>query len=156
MSRRIECRAEYGSVEYVLFWGFVLDEEKKTLVVTRKDESKTIELSADHLAAFFRDLDKSNLLELPSTDYDVDQTDDLYHMGVSISVFHGNEQRFRHKVPTGQLVMVSTRRLTKKQYLSFALFVQSCAKRAAELSQLSVPDHLIAKWKSRSALDTLE
>jgi hypothetical protein len=49
-------------------------------------------------------------------------------MGVSVRVFNAGKLIFRHQVPTGQLVMVATRRITKKQYLSFSLFVQSFAK----------------------------
>jgi hypothetical protein len=164
MSRRIEFRAEYGSWEHILFWGFDVVEESKTLVVWRHEtaeetregkEACRMALSDEQLGQFFRDVEKFQVLQLPCTDYDVDLTEDLYHMGVSLAVDFG-ERRFRHKVPTGQLVMVPTRRLAKKQYVAFASFVLLCAKRAAEMSQVQVPEHVQAKWKSRSAMDGLE
>ncbi len=150
-------RAEYGSWEHVLFWGCCVDEASKTLVVRGRalGEPKTVQLTDEQVAAFFRDVEKFQLFSLPSTDYDVDLTDDLYHMGVSVEARWG-EQRFRHQVPTRQLVLVPTRRLTKKNYVAFSSLVQLCARRAAELAQAPIPDHIAAQWKSRSAMESLD
>ena len=99
----------------------------------------------------------SQIYELPSTNYDADHTDDLYHMGVSVhatSLETGN--CFVHQVPTGSIVMVPTRGISKAQYIAFSSFVQLCVRRATEISQIAPPDFILAKWKSRSHLDTLQ
>ncbi len=162
--RRLEFRAEYGSWEHIVFWGFDVIEESKTLVVWKHEtaeatregkEAKRMALSDEQLGQFFRDVEKFQVFQLPCTDYEVDLTEDLYHMGVSLTIDFG-ERRFRHKVPTGQLVMVPSRRLVKKQYVAFASFVLLCARRVADLSHVTIPDHIQAKWKSRSAMESLE
>ena len=48
------------------------------------------------------------IFDLPSTNYEIDLTDDFYHMGVSVDVTaltSGKQprRRFLHKVPTGQV-----------------------------------------------------
>ena len=146
-------RAEYGSWEYVLFWSMEVRDGK--LRVTCGEREFSGALDAEQSAAFFRDADRLGVWELPCTDYDVDLSDDLYHMGVSVEL-EAPGLSFRHQVPTRQVVMVPSRRLAKKNYVAFSSFVQLTARRAAEISQIALPDYLLAKWKSRATLDALE
>ena len=125
--RGIELRAEYGSVEQWVFWSCEVSEN--SLCVACGDRRRTVALTAEQCEGFFREAEKCRVAELPASDYEADLTDDLYHMGVSVTL-RDREGRtvFRHKVPTGQLVMVATRRVSKKQYLSFSLFVHAITK----------------------------
>ena len=47
--------------------------------------------------------DKQQVWELPSSIYDNDLSDDIYHFGVSVELRHGG-QLFNHRVPTGVVV----------------------------------------------------
>ena len=78
-------------------------------------------------------------------------------MGVSVRVASlESRKRFVHQVPTGSVVMVPTRGVTKAQYISFSSFVQLCVRRATNVSKIPPPDFILAKWKSRSHLDSLQ
>jgi hypothetical protein len=174
-THRFVLKAEYGSWEYVLYWGFEVDFEAKQLKIFGEEfEEVVCPLTPEQAATFFQDAEKFKVYELPSTNYDVDHTDDLYHMGVSIDIssLQGNK-RFLHKVPQGELgklegkellliiansffyvlVMVATRRLTKADYIAFSSFVRISVRRVLEISQKRAPppDFVMAKMANSKA-----
>lgn len=154
MERRLEVRAEYGSWGTEVYWSCVV--EGTMLRVSAADAGATMELQLSSNVAdeFFSDVQRFRLFDLPSTNYFVDCTDDLYHMGVSVCVQMG-EKAFVHRVPTGVVVMVPTRRATKQQHICFSSFVHSVARRASELSHVNIPEHVALKWRSRFGQDSL-
>jgi hypothetical protein len=134
--------------------------ERKTLTLFEgpdKPVPRVVSLSDEQTLAFFNDAEKFKLWDLPSTNYDADMTDDLYHMGVSIDARSLKSSRFfYHKVPDDVFVMVATRKVTKVQFVSFSAFVQMVVRRAVEISGSVVPEHLANRWKSKSILETLQ
>lgn len=112
---------------------------------------KQVDLTEDQVNQFFQDASKFKLWSLPSTDYEVDNTDDLYHMGISIDAQAKDGQTFYHKSPTGVFVMVPTRRATNKEKICFAAFVHSVTAKVHQLSGINVPKFLLDKWMARVA-----
>lgn len=150
-------KAEYGSVEYSLYWSMSLDIEKRELLVTREDGAvtKTMVLDPKQVQAYVTDMERFKLFELPFTDYTVDHSDDLYHMGVSVRARLAS-RLFDHQCPTGVMVMVPSRRPTREQQVAFVTFVHSVTRRTMELSGVSPPPHILTKWKARLEMRNME
>lgn len=142
-------KAEYGSWEYSLYWGFELSLDQKVLKILG-DVEKSVELTEEQALSFFVDADRVKLWDLPSSNYEADMSDDLYHMGVSIDARRGQDQRFYHKVETDVFVMVPSRKVNKVQHVSFSTFVHASTRRAAEYSQVPVPEMLTMKWRAKN------
>ena len=85
--------------------------------------------------------------ELPRSDYKLDQTDDLYHFGVSVEAYTP-EHTFVHRVPTGVVVCVATNHPTKDHMLRFMAFVDAVTELGEAVTGLKVPAHIRLKWQS--------
>lgn len=161
----------FNVLPLVLSRGYELNYEKRTLRVfgTACPElgpsagdgvvpEKCIDLSVEQATQFFTDAERCRLWDLPCTNYHVDLTDDVYHMGVSVDAvsLQDRKKRFLHRCPIGAVVMVCSRQLTKSEYVAFSSFVQGTAKRVADLSQVPLPGFLKAKWSSKTHMESLE
>lgn len=78
---------------------------KFELIVRRIDTSEPVKVVVTKLTLerLWARADKCNVWELPSSIYDVDLSDDIYHFGASVELRRG-AQLFNHRVPTGVVV----------------------------------------------------
>lgn len=96
--RRLVMVAEHGSFEREEYWRLELDGTTRALRVSVPgvaDEERILE--APVVDSFFADAARFKIFALPSTDYSVDHSDDLYHRGVSVEV-HDDTRHFVHRV----------------------------------------------------------
>ena len=78
---------------------------KYELIVRRIDvaEPVRVTVTTQTLDRMWARADKCNVWDLPSSLYDVDLSDDIYHLGASVELRRGG-QFFNHRVPTGVAV----------------------------------------------------
>merc|ERR1712070_586635 len=87
---------------------------------------------------------------LPRTDYAQNLSDDCYHLGISVEVEHKDFGTFKHQVPTGPIVLVSSVNPNWTELARFLTFVRSVTEAIEKASGVPVPDYVKLRWESRS------
>jgi hypothetical protein len=111
-------RVEYGHFETYVYWGceitpLPVDDEQNSngaqqqfqlrLQTLDNDAAACVTIGKADLNRLWARADESNVWNLPSSNYDFDLSDDLYHFGASVELQHG-KKFFVHKIPTGVAV----------------------------------------------------
>jgi hypothetical protein len=96
-------------------------------------------------------VERLKMWDLPSTDYTRDMSDDLYHLGASVTLLR-DRRCFVHRVPTGVAVRVPTCVASKEHLLTFYNFITETCRDVEQLSAVSVPNAVALRWKARLQL----
>ena len=118
------------------------------MMVISGDKKKEMQISKSEYDKIFQEAELFKVFTLPSTDYTVDFSDDVYHFGVSLFV-QKDVRKYVHKVPTGVFVCVSTLRISNDQVKRFSNFVNCVSLKAQEKSGIEIPLFVKLKWEKK-------
>ncbi|ELR16135.1 uncharacterized protein ACA1_177430 [Acanthamoeba castellanii str. Neff] len=114
---------------------------------TQTYESKLSKAAAKRL---WKEVKRVAVWTLPRTDYAQNLSDDCYHLGISVEVEHKDFGTFKHQVPTGPIVLVSSVNPNWTELARFLTFVRSVTEAIEKASGVPVPDYVKLRWESRS------
>jgi len=111
-------RVEYGHFETYVYWGFEIvpltDTDNETDQSTNRkyelrlqtldnENAAKIVITDQVLERLWARVKKYDVWQLPSSNYDLDLSDDIYHFSVSVEL-QKDKNFFVHKIPTGVAV----------------------------------------------------